>query len=204
MMFPITTESTILARQDLRWRRDNWCFEDRPNILTWENHADDLSRPLDWPTACIVYDYPTKQGLYHGVVTNPDEGRGVVYATSMEGPQYTKMWTWGSKESFDRQGMIAAMHDPNLDSGAKTGLNLALGRPVSDYYEPWSSGTNFAFFQTAEFEPLTEVSWEIAIIPIPNGLTGSDRESLLSVVDDSLDERSEPLEGLQPVQREAI
>jgi hypothetical protein len=112
----------------------------------------------------------------------------------------------GSKQSFDRQGMIAAMHDPNLDSGAKTGLNLALGPPISDYYEPWLSGTNFAFFQTAEFEPQTEVwdHWEIAIVPIPSGLTGSDQEQLLSVVDKHLDARSEQLDDLRPVKHKNI
>ena len=45
MMFPITTESTTLSRQHVRWRRDNWCFEDRSNMLTRANHAADLSCP---------------------------------------------------------------------------------------------------------------------------------------------------------------
>jgi hypothetical protein len=80
-----------------------------------------------------------------------------------------------------------------------TGAALAVGRPASEYYEPWSSGTNFAFFQTSEFEPMTEYSWECAILPITSGLSASKKEDLLSVVDANLQSRSVQLADLEPV-----
>ena len=78
MTFPITERSTILSHQDLRWRRDTWCFEDVPNMVTWKNHPP-FDIPLNWPTSGIFYDFPRKKGLFHGVTTNPDMGQGVVY-----------------------------------------------------------------------------------------------------------------------------
>ena len=58
-----------------------------------------------------------------------------------KGPHYTKMWSWGDKSLFDRKKALA-MNPP-----------LAAGRPDKEYHETWSSGFNFAFFQSSTFLP---------------------------------------------------
>uniref|UniRef100_A0A7R9ZTK6 Uncharacterized protein n=1 Tax=Pseudo-nitzschia arenysensis TaxID=697910 RepID=A0A7R9ZTK6_9STRA len=74
--------------------------------------------------------------------------------------------------------------------GDQTGAALAVGRPVAEYYEPWSSGTNFAFFQTAEFKPKHIYSWEVAILPINSGLETNgtlSTDDLNAVVNSAID-----------------
>jgi hypothetical protein len=63
---------------------------------------------------------------------------------------------------------------------------LGAGRPFSEYNEPWSSGFNFAFFQTSEFKPMTSYSWEIALLPICLGLTASNKGDLVKVVKEKI------------------
>ena len=174
MAFPITEDSIILSNQQQRWRRDNWCLDDvTPNMVEWEDYPF-LHKPLDWPMGCIFYDFPSVDGRFHGVTTNPAEGKGVVYFMVENTAHYTKLWSWG------KQG---------------EGNDL-VGRPASDYYEPWNGVTSFAFFQTYEFEPQSEVFWELAILPITEGLTSTNTEELLSVVDAHIDERLDKLGSL--------
>jgi hypothetical protein len=171
MTFPITNASVILSKQTMRWRRDNWCLNDvTPNMVMLDEY-DFLHRPLDWPMGCVFYDIPQLEGKYHGVTT--DEGRGVVYYLPGTSPHYTKQWSWGQ---------------PEWGRGSS-------GRPVSDYYEPWSSGTNFAFFQTTAFEPQTRVEWDVVILPIQQGLdpTTLSRDELLDAVDRHIDDRMDQL-----------
>jgi hypothetical protein len=182
MFFPITKDSIILSKQQQRWRRDNWCLENvTPNMVEWEDYPF-LHKPLDWPMGCILYDFPSSDGRFHGVTTNPAEGKGVVYYMVEDTAHYTKLWTWG-----DRQG---------------EGNDL-VGRPASDYYEPWSGVTNFAFFQTYQFEPQSEVFWELAILPITEGLTSTNTVELLSVVDAHIDERIDKLGSLKSMNKAA-
>lgn len=113
MTFPITEESTILSRQKLRWRRDNWCLDrETPNVVVWADYPF-LRKPLHWPAGCIFYDIPSMEGNFHGVTTAG--GKGVVYYSPEESEHYTKVWSWGKR-------------------GAD-GNDLE-GRPASDYYEP--------------------------------------------------------------------
>jgi hypothetical protein len=61
-------------------------------------------------------------------------------------------------------------------------LPLGADRPYSEYYKPWSSGFNFAFFQPSEIKPMTSNSWEIALLPIPKDLTADNKDNLVNVV----------------------
>ena len=181
MTFPIDADSVILSPQQQRWRGVNWCLDDvTPNVVDWEDYPF-LQRPLDWPMGCIFYDIPSLDGNFHGVTTNSATGEGVVYYSPEETPHYTKIWSWG-KQGLD-------------------GNNLE-GRPASDYYEPWSGATNFAFFQTSAFEPQTELSWQIAILPIAGGLLSSQSstEELHGVVETHIDERMDQLGDIRGVQ----
>lgn len=190
MTFPITGDSTILSHQELRWRRDNWCFDYMtPNIVKWDDYPI-FDKPLDWPTGGIFYYFPRKNGRFHGVTTNPEEGKGVVYYAPddiTKPAHYTKMWSWGKKS----------------ESGGGAS-SLTAGRPASEYYEPWSSGVNFAFFQTKQFEPMEEVSWEVAVLPITEGLTSPDKKKLLEVVDAKIDERMDKLGDIQGVETTGV
>lgn len=185
MTFPIDEQSIILSRQKNRWRRDTWCFPDLPNMVEWDKYPK-FQKCLDWPTGGIFYDFPKKDGRFHGVVTDSKAGTGVVYVCPDEKdglPHYTKMWSWGNKDNFIQGG----------------GSELTEGRPASEYYEPWSSGTNFAFFNSARFDPMTEVTWDVAILPITSGLTGT-MEDMLDFVDFEIDKRPGLL-GLTGVQK---
>jgi hypothetical protein len=178
MFFPISEDSTILSRQKQRWRRDSWCLDaETPNVVDWADY-EFLHKPLQWPMGCIFYDVPSMQGNYHGVTTVPAEGKGVVYYTAGNSDHYTKLWSWGMR-------------------GAEG--NDLVGRPASNYYEPWSGGTSFAFFQTRAFQPQTELSWEIAILPIAGGLT-TDKgiDELNAFVEGHIQERMNQLSDLQP------
>ena len=189
MTFPIDKKSMILARQKMRWRRDNWCFKDLPNLVPWD-YFPQFDTCLEWPTGGIFYDFPKKDGRFHGVVTDSEAGTGVVYVCPDEEdgpPHFTKMWSWGNKENFIAGG----------------GSALTQGRPASEYYEPWSSGTNFAFFNNAEFEAKTEVSWDIAILPITGGLKDKTKDEMLDYVDAEIDKRP-GLVGLTGVKKTPI
>lgn len=181
MTFPINKDSEILSRQKTRWRRDEWSHGFLPNVIEWadiESFGFNFNKPLSWPKSGIFYDFPEKQGKYHGCTVD-EVGKGVVYFAPETSPHYTKMWGWGDPANFDREW--ALQNDP-----------LAAGRPYSEYYEPWSSGFNFAFFQTTEFKAKMRYNWEIAILPIQEGLTG-DLESKLEVVDSYVEARQDKL-----------
>ncbi|GAX27002.1 hypothetical protein FisN_9Lh315 [Fistulifera solaris] len=124
--------------------------------------------------------------LYHGC-TIDKSGKGIVYYAPEGKPHYTKMWGWGNPDNFVREE--AEKNDP-----------LAAGRPATEYYEPWSSGFNFAFFQTAEFKSMTRYNWEIALVPIPDGLENSKTlEEKLEVVDNYIEARIDSLSTVADV-----
>lgn len=180
MTFPIDEDSHILSDQDKRWRRDEWCFPEVANIVDWKsNDMKDFNKPLDWPTSGIFYDYPSMDGTFHGVTTD-QPGKGIFYVAPDTTPHFTKMWSWGDKKTFDRQKEIEKQPP------------LGAGRPYTEYYEPWSSGFNFAFFQTSQFEPKMSYSWEIALLPIESGLDGDDNEKLKDVVRGEINKRDIP------------
>jgi hypothetical protein len=193
MTFPIDKNSQILSRQVTRWRRDEWWNGFVPNVINWadintfsDDPKVDFNKPLSWPKSGIFYDFPHKQGLYHGC-TIDKPGKGIVYYAPEGKPHYTKMWGWGNPDNFVREE--AEKNDP-----------LAAGRPATEYYEPWSSGFNFAFFQTAEFKPMTRYNWEIALVPVPDGLENSKSlEEKLEVVDNYIDARIESLSTVADV-----
>ena len=66
---------------------------------------------------------------------------------------------------------------------------------VHEYYEPWSSAFNFAFFQTAEFHPKTLSSWDVAIVPIENGLDSAETSELRRAIEAHLTKLDIILEG---------
>ena len=94
-------------------------------------------------------------------------GRGIVYVAPETTPHYNKLWAWGDPAS---------------------GANFP-ERPFTDYYEPWSSGFNFGFFQTYQFKPNTCYSWQLALVPIPSGLTSDNKDILVDTVKDYLADR---------------
>ena len=142
-----------------------------PTPADW-NMAN-LDKVLDWPSGAggILYDYPYRDGSYHAV--SYGDGRGCAYVTesSAANPHYTKMWSWGNPDLFNREEALAA--DPPL----------AAGRPKAEYYEPWGSAFNTGFFETYMFPPGVS-SWESRIVPITSGLEpGKSQLQLREVVD---------------------
>ncbi len=150
----------------------------------------DLDYPLQWPSdqGGILYDYPFMDGNYHAVSfgeywkdgegkTREEDGRGIAYVSlegSRENPRFTKMWSWGNKKMFDR------------DEANKRDPPLAAGRPLTEYYEPWASAFNSAFFELYQFPP-GKSSWEARFVPITGGLTKDKKQhELREVVDDAV------------------
>lgn len=170
--------------------KDGWVVPFPPSQLgptQWmkENLEDrywgkmDLNYPLQWPSGDggILYDYPFMDGNYHAVSFG--DGRGVAYVSaegSENSPRFTKMWSWGSKKFFNREE--AAKKDPPL----------AAGRPVTEYYEPWASAFNSAFFELYQFPP-GKSSWTARFVPITGGLEpGKKQHVLREVVDEAVKE----------------
>lgn len=152
MTYPVDENSKIIAPQHLRWRRDAWVFPEEANMIDFDR--SEYVTPLAWPSSGIFYDFPYMEGGFHAV-NLPSSDRGCAYVTNSDGGHhYMKLWSWGDKANFDRE----------------TANALAKGRPASEYYEPWGSGFNFAFFQTAEFPAYSVSSWESAILPIDGGM----------------------------------
>ena len=123
--YPITEESKIISPQRMRWKRDGWCFPDIAQLFPWDKEK--FVKPLDWPTDGIFYDFPSKDGTYHAVSAGDGTGCACVTRDEPDEPQFTKLWSWGQKASGDD--------------------GLSQGRPATEYYEPWASAFNFAFFQ---------------------------------------------------------
>ena len=149
--YPITKESKIISPQRMRWKRDGWCFPDIAQLFPWNNET--FVKPLDWPTSGIFYDFPSKEGNYHAVSAGDETGSGCACVTrdAPDEPQFTKLWSWGA--------------------GAGDAGGLDEGRPATEYYEPWASAFNFAFFQRAVFAADSTSSFEMAILPIDDGLS---------------------------------
>ena len=141
-----------------------------------------LNYPLQWPSpdGGITYDYPYMDGEYHAISFGSNTGRGMAYVpeeSSEKKPHFTKMWSWGMPEVFNRNE--AANKDPPL----------AAGRPVTEYYEPWASAFNTAFFELYQFPPNSKSSWEGRFVPITEGL-GDDmkQHQLREVVDEAVED----------------
>ena len=149
--YPITEDSKIISPQRMRWKRDGWCFPDIAQLFPWNNET--FVKPLDWPTSGIFYDFPSKEGNYHAVSAGDETGSGCACVTrdAPDEPQFTKLWSWGA--------------------GAGDAGGLDEGRPATEYYEPWASAFNFAFFQRAVFAADSTSSFEMAILPIDEGLS---------------------------------
>ena len=85
------------------------------------------------------------------------------------------MWSWGNPDVFDREE--AAKKDPPL----------AAGRPATEYYEPWASAFNSAFFELYQFPAKSKKSWEARFVPISEGLdTDKKQHELREVVDNAV------------------
>eukprot|EP00992_Anisonema_acinus_P007670 TRINITY_DN3582_c0_g1_i1.p1 TRINITY_DN3582_c0_g1~~TRINITY_DN3582_c0_g1_i1.p1 ORF type:complete len:238 (-),score=29.30 TRINITY_DN3582_c0_g1_i1:65-778(-) len=168
MTFPINDKSQIISQQVLRWRRDEWCFDDTANLIHFNRASSGLLHPLSWKGDCILYDFPTMNGNYHAVNLPSSSSKGMAFITSsLGGPHFTKLWSWGNKTLFNREAEL------------KKKPPLGAGRPAKEYYEPWSSSINNAFFETAEFFPRTYSAWEVAILPMRHDDLGSDSIDLL-------------------------
>lgn len=159
-----------------RGPKNGWVVPYPPTpIITKESGDMDLNYPLQWPSAAggILYDYPYMDGNYHAVSFG--DGRGVAYVaaeSTPEKPNFTKMWSWGNKDLFDR------------DAAAKKDPPLAAGRPKTEYYEPWASGFNSAFFELYQFPANSKKSWEARLVPIAKGLDADKKQhELREVVD---------------------
>ena len=152
--------------------KNGWIISYPPAPL---DATTDLNYPLQWPSAAggILYDYPYMDGNYHAVSFG--DGRGVAYVaqeSTPENPHFTKMWSWGNPDLFDRDE--AAAKDPPL----------AAGRPKTEYYEPWASAFNTAFFELYKFPAKSISSWEARFVPIAEGLeTDKKQHELREVVD---------------------
>ena len=187
--YPITTQSQVISHQEKRRCKDLWVYTEmlKENFVVSDMQLDpdrdapqykekngmivgcpptpaawnfaNLDKPLEWPSGAggILYDYPYLDGSYHAV--SYGDGRGVAYVTqsSAANPHYTKMWSWGNPTLFNREEALKA--EPPL----------AAGRPKAEYYEPWGSAFNTAFFETYNFPP-GESSWKACIVPINKGL----------------------------------
>lgn len=153
MTFPIDSDSQIISPQRKRWRRDEWCHAKSANIVDFE--GEELLHPLRWKGSGIYYDWPMMDGNYHAV-NLPSQGRGVAYVTDSTTPHFTKLWSWGDKQYWNPKNV------------------LEQGRPATEYYEPWGSAFNFAFFQTAQFQPHSSSSWTAAIVPLDSGMEDAD------------------------------
>lgn len=155
--------------------KNGWVMPYPPTPL---NGMTDMNYPLQWPSAAggIMYDYPYMDGNYHAVSFG--DGRGVAYVaeeSTPENPHFTKMWSWGNPDLFDREA--AAKKDPPL----------AAGRPATEYYEPWASGFNSAFFELYQFPAKSKKSWEARFVPIAEGLdTDKKQHELREVVDEAV------------------
>ncbi|CAE7246714.1 unnamed protein product [Symbiodinium sp. CCMP2456] len=160
MTFPIDEDSQIITPQVYRFKSDEWCYRDLPKIFRWDSRTE-LARPAQWKEMCIFYDYPQLLGGYHAVQIQPtSQGKGTAYVTlnSSTGLHFTKMWSWGKNQA-----------------------------PIwKDYYEPWESAFNSHFWQTFEFPAKTQHFFDIALVPIPGGLTGADQPTLQQQVSDHL------------------
>ena len=199
--YPLTKDSQIISHQKKRRVKDSWVNDalikgkfvasdykeglgwvvDYPSTATSDY---DLNKVLSWPSNAggILYDYPRLDGPdtlsnvgYHGISFG--DGRGAVYAThsSDEDPHYTKLWGWGDPALFDRRYALT-LNPP-----------LAAGRPKSEYYEPWGSAYNTAFFETYLFEKASTYKWDAIILPIDQGLQPSkSQEQLRETVDGRL------------------
>lgn len=159
--YPCTMTSKVISRQVQRWKRDLWCFPEEAQLVTFP--GSEYEKPLAWPTSGIFYDFPYVEGGYHGVSLGDGSGGGAVFVTRDEPGYHTKMWSWGDKANFNRE----------------TADTLAKGRPATEYYEPWSSASSFAFFQTMQFPPYSKLAWEGAVLPIESGLNDEDTVPVL-------------------------
>lgn len=162
-----------------RGPKNGWVVPYPPTpIISEYSGTMDLNYPLQWPSAIggILYDYPYMDGNYHAVSFG--DGRGVAYVaeeSTPENPHFTKMWSWGNPKLFNR------------DEAAKEDPPLAAGRPKTEYYEPWASGFNSAFFELYQFPANSKKSWEARLVPISKGLeTGKEQHELREVVDEAV------------------
>jgi len=191
MTFPIDENSQIICKQRKRWRRDEWVSPEQPNIVDFEN-SDYLNYPLKWEKSGIYYDWPYMDGHYHAVNY---KGRGCAYVVpDQTHPHFMKLWSWGNRNNFTREPIRS--DDPDRISKV-----LAQGRPKKEYYEPWGSAFNFAFFQTAEFKAKTTYSWEAMILPIESGLDNIENELLQKKVEKAIVDAGIPIKKLQDGQR---
>lgn len=165
-------DSIDSSRPDYR-DKDGFIIGSPPTSASWTKI--DLDYPLQWPTSGggILYDYPTRDGNYHAVSFG--DGRGVACVSvpaNADSRVYTKMWSWGDPKKFNRTAALE-MSPP-----------LAAGRPKAEYYEPWSSAFNTAFFETYSF-PKGISNWQSVILPIQKGLSGFKTQSELRQVVDA-------------------
>lgn len=138
----------------------------------------DLLKPLDWPNGGggILYDYPYRDGEYHAISYGDGRGSAYVTVSNENRPHYTKIWSWGNPDLFNRTEAL------------KQNPPLAAGRPKKDYYEPWGSAYNTGFFEPAEFVQGVPYGWEAFILPIASGLDPQlSQEELQKVVDEHVE-----------------
>ena len=153
------------------------CFPDLAQLFHWPK--TEFVSPLDWPTDGIFYDFPSKDGCYHAVSEGDGSGCACVTRDTPEEPQFTKLWSWGKRGSG--------------------GSSLSDGRPKTEYYEPWASAFNFAFFQRAQFKPFSRSSFEMAVLPIESGLDAGKADSeLRDVVENAIDKAGIQLAPTSP------
>ncbi|CAM9550362.1 unnamed protein product [Chrysoparadoxa australica] len=211
MTFPIDESSQIISPQKFRLRKDEWVFPTEPNVVKFDA-ASHRRHILEWPGSGIVsqakaldtwsvnlaltlgcplclqyYDWPSMDGAmingrsvgYHATSlpnSGKTKGKGVAFVTDNSVPHFTKLWSWGNRANFT----------PKPDS-TERGDVLAMGRPAKEYYEPWSSGFNPGFFQSAQFEPFTKSSWTGCLVPIDNGMDGENYEALCLKVEETIE-----------------
>ena len=200
--YPLTKDSQIISHQKKRRVRDPWVYQgmikDKFVGIDMSLDADskcdkykgkggviigfpttpldgaNLDYPLQWPNGGggILYDYPERDGRYHAV--SYGDGRGCAYVSREADSHYTKLWGWGDPKYFNRTEELTRP------------VPLAAGRPKTEYYEPWGSAFNTAFFEPHEFTQGPH-GWKALIVPIESGLDANkSRDELIKAVDEFL------------------
>lgn len=146
--FPIDQASQIISQQHLRFRRDDWCFKDLPNVINMDAHE--------------LLNYPQVEQHVH-ILRLPCSRWQL--SCCQYCPGICRTWRSLRAPQLNHKH---ALHKA-LVLGCQENRSFSGGRPAGEYYEPWFSAFNSHFFQTYDFLPSSTSHWEAALLPIEGG-----------------------------------